>query len=150
MRTIMWWSQFYMLYYVGFEVFTAVTMKNTFFWNVLPCRSCVNRRFEGTYRFHLHSRKISEWGTSSPIFLPWIWRQYIPPKLRFTQDLHSATSQKTAFFKCYIVDYHGGKPELWHSQLTTMFPLILVLPLKSLSYIHINQFISRHLLQHWH
>jgi hypothetical protein len=37
----------------GFEVFTAVTMKNAIFWNVAP----------------------------------------------FTQDLHGATSQKTAFFK---------------------------------------------------
>jgi hypothetical protein len=29
----------------------------------------------------------------------WIrWRRYVPPKCRFTQDLHGATSQKTAFF----------------------------------------------------
>jgi hypothetical protein len=34
----------------------------------------------------------------SQIFLPWRWRQYIPPKCRFTQELHGATSQKTAFF----------------------------------------------------
>jgi hypothetical protein len=26
-----------------FEVFTAVTMKNVVFWNVAPCRPCVNR-----------------------------------------------------------------------------------------------------------
>jgi hypothetical protein len=26
--------------YVGFEVFTSVTMKNAVFWNVAPCRSC--------------------------------------------------------------------------------------------------------------
>jgi hypothetical protein len=31
-------------------------------------------------------------------FLPWRWRRYVPPKRRFTQDLHGATSQKTAFF----------------------------------------------------
>jgi hypothetical protein len=35
---------------VIFEVFAAVTMKNAVFWNVAPCRSCVNRRFGGTYR----------------------------------------------------------------------------------------------------
>jgi hypothetical protein len=28
----------------------------------------------------------------------WRWRRYVPPKRRFTHDLHSATSQKTAFF----------------------------------------------------
>jgi hypothetical protein len=34
----------------------------------------------------------------SRIFLPWRWRRYVPPKRRFTQDLHGATSKKTAFF----------------------------------------------------
>jgi hypothetical protein len=34
----------------------------------------------------------------SRIILPCRWRRYIPPKSRFTQDLHSSTSQKTAFF----------------------------------------------------
>jgi hypothetical protein len=31
-------------------------------------------------------------------FRPWRWRWYLPPKRRFTQDLHGATSQKTSFF----------------------------------------------------
>jgi hypothetical protein len=31
----------------------AVTMKNAVFWDVASCRSCVNRRFGGTYRLHL-------------------------------------------------------------------------------------------------
>jgi hypothetical protein len=35
----------------------------------------------------------------SRIFLPWRWWWYVPPKRRFiSQDLHGATSQKTAFF----------------------------------------------------
>jgi hypothetical protein len=34
----------------------------------------------------------------SRIFIPWRWRQYVPPKHRLTQDLHDATSQKTTFF----------------------------------------------------
>jgi hypothetical protein len=28
-------------------------MKNSFFWDVAPCRFCVNRYFGGTYRVHL-------------------------------------------------------------------------------------------------
>jgi hypothetical protein len=36
--------------------------------------------------------------TCSRIFLPWWWRRYVPPKRRFTQELHGATSLKTAFF----------------------------------------------------
>jgi hypothetical protein len=51
------------LQYIRFEVFTAVTMKNAIFCDVAPCRSCVNRRFGGTYHL-LHGRKIREPGTS--------------------------------------------------------------------------------------
>jgi hypothetical protein len=32
-----------------FDVFTSVTMKNYVFWDVMPCVSCKNRRFGGTY-----------------------------------------------------------------------------------------------------
>jgi hypothetical protein len=35
-------------------------MKNAVFWDVPPCKSCVNRRFGGTYLFHLQARKIRE------------------------------------------------------------------------------------------
>jgi hypothetical protein len=55
--------------YVRFEVFTAVTMKKAVFWDVALSRYCVNRRFGGTYRLHLQSRrkekKIRERGTSA-------------------------------------------------------------------------------------
>jgi hypothetical protein len=34
--------------FVRLEVFTAVTMKNGFFWDVTPCGACKNRRFGGT------------------------------------------------------------------------------------------------------
>jgi hypothetical protein len=43
--------------YVRFEVFTAVTRKNAVFWNVAPCRYCINRRFGGTYGLHLQGRR---------------------------------------------------------------------------------------------
>jgi hypothetical protein len=33
--------------FIRFEVFTALTMKNAVFWDLAPCRSCVNRRFGG-------------------------------------------------------------------------------------------------------
>jgi hypothetical protein len=35
-------------------------MKNVVFWNVAPSRSCVSRRFGGTYRLNLQSKKIHE------------------------------------------------------------------------------------------
>jgi hypothetical protein len=34
--------------------------KNADFWDVAPCRSCVNRRFGGTYRLHLQTISYSE------------------------------------------------------------------------------------------
>jgi hypothetical protein len=157
---------------VRFEAFAAVTMKNVVYWDVALCRSCVNRRFGGTYRLHLQGRKIRElqvtadWATRifphpaythpsatccwpspqtphlsplccipmwhtvplslflyswlfltdgsvcshlltlvhrSRIFLPWRWRRYVPPKRRLTQDLHSATSQKTTLFEFHEI-----------------------------------------------
>jgi hypothetical protein len=39
----------------------------------------------------------------SRICLLWGWRRYVPPKRRFTQDLHGATSQKTAFFPYMLI-----------------------------------------------
>jgi hypothetical protein len=35
------------IYNIRFQVFTAVTMNNTVFWDVAPCGSCYNRRFGG-------------------------------------------------------------------------------------------------------
>jgi hypothetical protein len=41
------------------------------------------------------------------IFLPWRWRRYVPPKRRFAQDLHGATSQKAEFFSMkHLVSLH--------------------------------------------
>jgi hypothetical protein len=48
-------------------------MKNAVFWDVAPCRSCVNRHFGGTHRLHLQRRKLRERGTSD-----W-WLSLQPP-----------------------------------------------------------------------
>jgi hypothetical protein len=39
-------------------------MKNTVFWDVAPCRFCVNWRFGGKHHLHLQGRKIRERGIS--------------------------------------------------------------------------------------
>jgi hypothetical protein len=61
--------------------------KKAVFWDVTPCRYCVNQHFGRTYRLHLQGRrkrkKIRERGTTSS---------------RLTYYLHGVTSQKTAFF----------------------------------------------------
>jgi hypothetical protein len=43
---------------VGFEVFTAVVMKSSIFWDIMPCSPLsVRRCFGGTYRLNLQGRK---------------------------------------------------------------------------------------------
>jgi hypothetical protein len=40
--------------YAGFEVLTAVVMKSTIFWDIMPCSLLkANRHFGGTHRLHL-------------------------------------------------------------------------------------------------
>jgi hypothetical protein len=48
-----------LLTFVGFEVFTAVTMKNAVFRDMAPCEYCKNRRFGGTCRLHLQGRRYN-------------------------------------------------------------------------------------------
>jgi hypothetical protein len=64
------WTKFT---YVKFEVFTAVTMKNAVFWDVTPCKSCVNRRFGGTYRLHLQGGSLG--GPLSLSSIPSVWTE---------------------------------------------------------------------------
>jgi hypothetical protein len=64
-------------------------MENAVFWEVRPCRYCVNRRFGGSY-LHLEVREIRERGTRLSRWL----QRYVPAKRRLTQYLHCAT-----FFK---------------------------------------------------
>jgi hypothetical protein len=35
-------------------------MKKAVFWDVVPCRNCVKRRFGGTYRLHFQGRRQEE------------------------------------------------------------------------------------------
>jgi hypothetical protein len=37
-------------------------LKNAVFWDVAPCRSCVNRRFGGTYRLQIEAT-CSRWSS---------------------------------------------------------------------------------------
>jgi hypothetical protein len=54
---------------VGFDVFTAVIMKSSVFWDITLCSPLkVNRRFGETYRLHLQS---SAYYLLSCWFLAW-------------------------------------------------------------------------------
>jgi hypothetical protein len=73
-------------YSVGFEVLTAVVIKSTIFWGITPCSPLkVNRRFGGTYRLHLQSRRTR-------------WKRYSPKRRMTFNGLHGVISQKIVFF----------------------------------------------------
>jgi hypothetical protein len=77
-------------------------MKNAVSWDVASYRSCVNRCFGGTYRLHLQGRARNQQSaaTCSRWFLACGFSTLKMEAIRSseTQDLHGATSQKTAFF----------------------------------------------------
>jgi hypothetical protein len=89
-------------------------MKNAVFWDVAPCRFCVNRRFGGTYFLLLWGRKIRERGASctnlltlvprSRIFVPCRWRRTflrnVGSRSHIPENgiLHSHRRQKLKFY----------------------------------------------------
>jgi hypothetical protein len=98
---------------LDFRFSRRLTMKNVVYWDVTPCGSCKDRRFEGTYRFHHQGGKnrsvlrlvTVNVGPSSPILAPLWWRRYIPPKRRFLHESHDVTSHKTAFLTLSLFFY---------------------------------------------
>jgi hypothetical protein len=52
------------IFYVSFEVLTAVTMKNGVFWDVTPCGSCKNRVSEVLSASFIRVTRIVELGTT--------------------------------------------------------------------------------------
>jgi hypothetical protein len=77
------WKTRMSVYYLGFEVFIAVVMKNIIFGDMMPCSPfSVNRRFGGTYRLHLQGwrNKFRKKQASMILFsLPSVdnWRCYL-------------------------------------------------------------------------
>jgi hypothetical protein len=51
---------------MGIMMVMMMIIKNAVFWVVAACRSCVNRRFVGTYRLHLQAAVFSHLLTLVP------------------------------------------------------------------------------------
>jgi hypothetical protein len=51
-RLSSWMGYDVIYFYVRFEFFAAVNMKNGVFLDVIPCGSCKNQRFGGTLCLH--------------------------------------------------------------------------------------------------
>jgi hypothetical protein len=76
-------------FYVRFEVFKAVTMKNAVFWDEASCRSCVNRRFGGT--------SVSRWLSLQPLAQAGSSLAYF-----FTLKMETTCSSETSAHSRYI------------------------------------------------
>jgi hypothetical protein len=81
----------------SFDVVTAVTMKNTAFWDVTPYGPCKNRRFGRPCDLHHQGDKNGELRTTLAVTSN---RNTLP---------HGVTFQKTAFFIVTAV-----RPEILH------------------------------------
>jgi hypothetical protein len=77
---------------VGFEVLTAVVLNVA----IASCSPYTNRRFGGKYQLHLHWVTCCTLVSCLADFRSWRWRLYVPPKRRFTYELHGTISQKMA------------------------------------------------------
>jgi hypothetical protein len=94
----------------GFKWRVRFLLKSSVYWDITPYIPMkVNRRFRGNQRFHLQGRRVSNAKKTSNkqpcslpawlTFLPWRWRQYVPPKCRLTlTGTHDIICQKTALF----------------------------------------------------
>jgi hypothetical protein len=99
------------MFWVRFEVFTAVTMKNAVFWDVTPCGSCKSIRVT----------RIGELGTLAVtgnwcmllMFLaheflsPW-WGRFVSPKRRFLQEPYK--HPRMAFFRYVLTSQTSEDP----------------------------------------
>jgi hypothetical protein len=81
--------------YVGFQVLTAVVMKSSIFWDIMPYSPLkVNRRFRGTRRLHLQGRRNQREAGSKQSSSVLKWRQHVPLKRRLNiNGLHGVLSQ---------------------------------------------------------
>jgi hypothetical protein len=78
--------------FLGFEVFTAVVMRSTIFWDITPCSPLsVNRRFGGAYCLHLQGRR-NKFSKKPAI------KQVASLRLTLNR-LHGVISQKVILFK---------------------------------------------------
>jgi hypothetical protein len=91
---------------VGFEVFTAVVMKSTIFWDVTPCclLSC-NRRFGGTYRLHLQGQAGGKLATC--LLAGSCWNYFFGPEDGGDMFLRNVG--------CNSKDYMTSYPRRWYS-----------------------------------
>jgi hypothetical protein len=90
-----------------YKVLTAVNMKITLFWNVIPC-SLVERYqcFGRTCCFHLQIRRVNHMGKQRYMERRKGNRAHFLPYFPSSFTLHCVTSQTTVIFTQKLVSYY--------------------------------------------
>jgi hypothetical protein len=95
---------------VGFEVFTAVTVKSTVFWDVILCSLVEVQHFGGTYYLQIQGRRVNQTTSKKqaenqqavPVayltLWPGRWKQYIHLKCWTSTGLHGITSKTAVIY----------------------------------------------------
>jgi hypothetical protein len=86
-------------------------MKNAVFWDVAPCRSCVNRRFGRTYRLHIQGSLQPSAHTGSSL------ADFSTLKVEATRS--SETSVHTRSTRCHIPEDGILHAVIWYYLITT-------------------------------
>jgi hypothetical protein len=75
-------------------------MKNAVFWDVGPCSSCVNRRFGGKYRPHLHGASSQKTAffkvTAVKTYIVFFYGEATHRHIRFTLKMEAIRSSETS------------------------------------------------------
>jgi hypothetical protein len=112
------------LFYVGFEILTAVIVKSSILWDRRPCSPLkIKRHFGGTYRLHLQVRTISQTRNQS-------WLLCLSPSFTLVPCLTYCSNVKmeaTCSFEA-SVDFQRPKRHYIPEDRTLLF-MLLSLPL---------------------
>jgi hypothetical protein len=101
-----------MVQFVGYEIFTAVAMKSSVFWDVTPYSPLkVNWRFRGRYRLHSEGRRISQ--TRNQRESKWLGDvQSVDSQLTFRRNVFpsagSKNSKRTVLATCFYASFLLG------------------------------------------
>jgi hypothetical protein len=100
--------------FVRFEVFMAVTVKNSVFWDVTPCRYCVNRHLEE--REDEDNTFLRNVGLHSIYMVPHPKRRHSSKIILFICSLISVNSCLDVIYSLYLSDTWGIHiSSLWYA-----------------------------------
>jgi hypothetical protein len=121
------------IFNVAFEVLTAVVMKSSVFWDIMPCSQAL----------------FSSWFLARLILRPWRWRRYVTPKRQLTfSGLHGVVSQKNSTLQFYLLSFYKCVVPVFPAFIHPIHPCWLNSPL-CVNEIHTKSAVRNTVGQSW-